>query len=341
MFMEMKSMLGGNLHAEGLVTARRSFDAFERRFTHPTIKGLANVSMLIEDLSSESAKLLRTIHLATARRLSHAGAAARETALALHAMNARLRKHNLMLGVYQSSAFDAKHRQAQLSKAGSSITGLTREVQRKAVSDLLTELERSWWTIREKLDAYLDEADSQAKVFGNALLVLEDYTQKCTANFGDLSDAQSRVTQSQRNSEIQLRNTWYYVVYELGQLVAKISDTHAFNTLSRWDISSADVEENRTNICGGGSAARAAAHTEAREILNGGFAFQTWKQMSGIFQEMPSFSMHFEHLGMPEPGNVGILEQAKARAATAFLQDMLLPLDGALDLVAKVCQHEP
>jgi len=341
MFIEMRSMLGGNLHAEGLVTARRSFDTFKRRFSNPTIEGLANVSMLMEDLSSETAKLLGTIHLATTSRLSHAGAAARETALALHVMNARLREHNLMLGVYQSSAFDAKHRQAQLSKAGSSITGLKREVQRKAVSDLLMELERSWWTIREKFDAYLDEADSQAKVFGNALVVLEDYTQKCTANVGDLSDAQSRVARSQRNSELQLRNTWHYVVYELGQLVAKISDTHAFNKLSRWDVSSADVQANRTNMCGGGSSARAAAHTEAREILNGGFAFQTWMQINGIFQEMPSFSMQFEYLGMPPPGNVRILEQAQARAVVAFSEDMLQPLDGALDLVAKVCHHEP
>jgi len=201
------------------------------------------------------------------------------------------------------------------------------------------ELERSWWTIREKLDAYLDEAGSHAKVFGNALVVLEDYTQKCTANFGELSNAQSRVTRSQRNAELQLRNTWHYVVYELGQLVAKISDTHAFNKLSRWDVSSADVEANRTNMCGGGSAGRATAHTEAREILNGGFAFQTWRQLIGIFQEMPGFYSQFEHLELPNPGNVGILDQARARAVVAFITDMMQPLDCALELVAKWCQH--
>jgi len=245
-----------------------------------------------------------------------------------------------LLGVYQTRILDSKHRQAELSWTGSTITSVKYEIENAAVSNLLMEFERSWWTIREKLDAYMDEADSQAKRLGSALVVLEDYTQHCTANFRDLYDAQSRVARSQRNSEIQLRNTWKYVVHELGQLTSQIADTHAFNELSRWDISAADAQVNPIIICSGGSAARAAAFTTAMEISDAGLASQTWMQMNGIFEEMPWLFNQFDYLDLPAPGNVEILEQAQARAQLAFSEDMLQPLDGALELVSKVCRRQ-
>lgn len=340
MFTELRSMLGSNIHSGGLVTAQRSIDAFARKFSNPIIQGMSNASKLMEDMASETTHLMSTIHVATTNRLSLGAAASRQTASALHGMSARLRNRNLMLGVYQTSILESKHLQAELSWTGSSITSVKYEVENAAVSNLLMEFERSWWTIREKLDAYMDEADSQAKGFGNALVVLEDYTQHCTANFRDLYDAQSRVARSQRNSEIQLRNTWQYVVHELGQLTSQIADTHAFNELSRWDISAAFVQVNRTTICGGGSAARAAARIAAMEISKAGLSSQTWMQMNGIFEEMPWLFDQFDYLGLPKPGNVEVLEQAQARSQLAFSEDMLQPLDGALELVSKVCRRE-
>lgn len=340
MFTELRSMLGSNIHSGGLVTAQRSIDAFARKFSNPIIQGMSNASKLMEDMASETTHLMSTIHVATTTRLSLGAAASRQTASALHGMSARLRNRNLMLGVYQTSILDSKHRQTELSWTGSSITSVKYEVDNAAVSNLLMEFERSWWTIREKLDAYMDEADSQAKGFGNALVVLEGYTQHCTANFRDLYDAQSRVARSQRNSEIQLRNTWQYVVHELGQLTSQIADTHAFNELSRWDVSAADVQVNRTTICGGGSAARAAARIAAMEISKAGLSSQTWMQMNGIFEEMPWLFDQFDYLGLPEAGNVEVLEQAQARAQLAFSEDMLQPLDGALELVSKVCRRD-
>jgi len=333
-------MLTSNIHSGGLVTAQRSIDALASKFTSPTSRGMGNASKLMEDMVSETEHLMSTIHVATKTRLSLGAAASRHTASALHGMIAGLRNRNLMLGVYQIRILDSKHRQAELSWAGSSITSVKYQVENAAVSNLLMEFERSWWAIREKLDAYMDEADSQAKGFSNALVVLEGYSQHCTANFGDLYDAQSRVALNQRNSEIQLRKTWQYVVHELGLLTSQIADTHAFNELSRWDISAADVQINRTTICGGGSAARAAARLAAMEISEAGIALQTWMQMNGVFEEMPWLFDQFDYLSLPKPGNVEALEQAEARAHTAFSEDMLQPLDGALELVYKVCRPE-
>jgi len=129
-------------------------------------------------------------------------------------------------------------------------------------------------------------------------------------------------------------------VHELGKLTSQIADTHAFNELSRWDIIAADVQINRTTICGGGSAARAAARLAAMEISEAGIALQTWMQMNGVFEEMPWLFDQFDYLSLPKPGNVEALEQAEARAHTAFSEDMLQPLDGALELVSKACRIE-
>ena len=79
-------------------------------------------------------------------------------------------------------------------------TALKDDIQKSAATALLLDFDRSWWTIREKLDSYLDAAEVHNEAFNTALTAVDDYTTKCAAEFADLRQAQEQVTQTDKAS---------------------------------------------------------------------------------------------------------------------------------------------
>merc|ERR1719502_1099090 len=123
------------------------------------------------------------------------------------------------------------------------------------------DFDRSWWTIRSKLDAYLDAADVQGNAFGDALRALDDYTTKCANGLRDMNKVHHRAQLADDAAYNQLRETWYAVIEELGVIASRMTDTSALYELSRFDIRSADAEmkANRSTICSGTEAGKEVA----------------------------------------------------------------------------------
>jgi len=198
------------------------------------------------------------------------------------------------------------------------------------------DFDRSWWTIRDKIDAYLEAADGQAAAFGEAVDVLDGYTSKCSATFSDLSKVQTRAIQADRAANSQLHDTWHAVEHELGLVSAKISDSHAFLELGRLDAVSADLEANRSKICGVGEAANQAAVLAVERSLQGGLAHQTWLQLQGVFIEIPMLSDRFLSAGLQSPSNKTWL-QAWERTNAAFQELVDQRSDIAVEMASHLC----
>merc|ERR1719460_721258 len=126
-------------------------------------------------------------------------------------MNKFVRNLNRMLGQYRALSLTAKKRQDKLTFAPGSMTGLADEIQQATVNSLMLNFDRSWWSIREKVDAYLDAADSQAAALGNALLLLDDYTSKCSTDLAHLRKAYARMERADVMANTQLHDTWYHM----------------------------------------------------------------------------------------------------------------------------------
>ena len=172
MFTEMKSMLNVNLNTAGHVTATRALNRFSERILRSDALP-SNHSQLMEELVSDTTALLNTVKAASSNKLSASAEVSHLTSSSLHRFNQILDTRNYRLGVYRSSAQTQKEILHTLSPALNPITTVKDEIQKTAARAVLLDLDRSWWTIREKLDAYLDIAENQNSAFTNAITVLE------------------------------------------------------------------------------------------------------------------------------------------------------------------------
>jgi len=338
MFTEMGSMLNANLDAGGHATATRALDSFAARFSAPDPL-TSNHTKLMHELASESTSLLNTVRAASSRQLSTSAEASRRTSSAVRKLNQALGTRNQMLGVYSSSAQTKKETQRNMSPTMDTITALKNDIQRSSATTLLLDLDRSWWTIREKLDEYLDAAQGQTAAFTDALIVVEDYSSKCAADFDDLKHAHVQALQADKAAQKQLQESWHAVEHQFGMLAAKIADSHGFLQLAHLDASSLDFETNRTAICSQGKPAKEAALLAVDRSLSQGLAKQTWKQLTDVFDEMGMLRSRFSAHGLKTPKNQTLI-QALERTATAYMEAMDQRSDIALEAARRVCGQE-
>jgi len=338
MFSEMSGMLSGNLDAAGHATATRALNMFSARFSN--IDPLtSNKTQLMHELASESTVLLNTVRAASSSKRSSSAEAAHRAAFEIRDLNEQLSERNRLLGVYRNSAVAHKEVQRQLSPINL-MSAIRDDMRKTAATSFLLELDRSWWTIREKLDAYLDAADSQQSAMVEAISVLEDYTAKCTADFTDLKRAHGKAYYADNTAIKQLQDTWHAVEHEVGLLAARISDSKGFLQLTYLDAGSADFETNRTEVCGDGPTANKAALLAVDAALSQGYAKQTWLQLEGVFGEMDMLRDRIMTHGLKVPSNQTMV-QALERAIHAYSESVDARSDIALEVAQRACGNEP
>jgi len=340
MFTEMGTMLNGNLDAAGHATVTRALDMFAARFSksHPSTSA-ANHKKMVHELVSRATMLLSTVKVASSRQLSARAEASLRTTSAVRSFNLALNERNFMLGVYRSSAQAQKEVQRNMSLIVNPITALRDDIQKAAATAVLLDLDKSWWTIRDKLDAYLDAADSQTTAFTEAVAVLDGYSSKCTADFTELKHAHVQAKRVDKLARTQLQETWHSVEHELGLLVAKMVDSNGFVQLVRLDAASADFKTNWTTICSRGNAAKEAVLLAIDQSLSQGFAKQTWTQLTEVFDEMDMLRSRFLASGMKTPSNQTVT-QALERAARAYIDAEDRRSDIALEAAHQACNQE-
>jgi len=244
-----------------------------------------------------------------------------------------------MLGQYRTSVFDKKMRAEKLFRPTRSIAALMEEVQRSTADSFLVGFDNSWWTIRGKIDAYLETAETQAVTMHEAVGVIDGYVSKCNADYATLNRANVRVMRARDSATFQLRDTWHAVEREIGLLSATIVDTDAFLQLGRLDAASTDVEANHSVICDGGSAAKEAAHVVLEKALEDGLASQTYHQLMSVFPEIHMLRSRFLEEGL-EPPSDETWKQAVSRSSNSF-QEFWAQRDAmAIEMAVRVCSHK-
>jgi len=291
------------------------------------------------DLTDKAATLLSIIRGASSRKISNAEEVARRATETSEAMNKLTKNFNLILGHYRRSVMNSKKRQDKLSLATSSMTALADEVQQATVNSLIVNFDRSWWSMREQMDAYLDAADSQAAALGNAMALLDDYTSKCTTDMPHLKRAYAQVERADVMANTRLHDTWYHMVQEIGLLAAIIVDTRAFFNLGLLDATAGNLEANRSVICGGDSKAEKAALEIVDKSLEGGLAYQTWTQFQMILPEMRVLKGRFLAEGMDAPSDETWMKEAD-RVVTAFQEFVDHRGEIAGEMAARVCKEK-
>ena len=185
----------------------------------------------------------------------------------------------------------------------------------------------------------MDAAEHQTITFANAVLTLEDYTSKCTADFADVEHAHMQVRRADTAASTQLQETWHAVEHEMGLLAARIADSHGFVQLARLDAASADFETNRTAICGQGEISREASLLAVDQSVSQGFVEQTWKQLMVAFDEMDMLRGRFFALNLKTPSNQTLI-QAADRAATAFMEVVEQRSNIAFEAAQRACGQD-
>jgi len=301
MFTEVKDLLGGKLDERGQATAMRSLEAFSNRLSKYGPEHFANATAFMNDISSETTNLLNTARLASSKQLTTAGAVARQTTSSLHSLNKLLQAENQMIGMYRTNAAGSKHRQQTLTV--NPVVQLKEEIEKATFNQILMDFDRSWWTIRTKLDAYLDAADNQAATFGDAIQAIDSYTSKCSMNMKEMNGVQRRTIAVDDATYRQLHDTWYAVIEEVGILSARIADAGYFYDLARTDALTTDLEPNRAEICSGSAAGKEVAAKAVNKSLATGFAAQTWSQLESVVYELPMLEDRFFAHGHEVPGD--------------------------------------
>merc|ERR1719172_560490 len=120
-----------------------------------------------------------------------------------------------MIHTYSYHAGNNKLRQQSIINP---ILAVNDEVKKLNMNLILTDFDRSWWTIRTKLDAYLDAAQNQAAAFADAVEAIDGYTTKCSLDLKSMNEVHHRTLKVDDATYKQLHETWYSVVEELGVL---------------------------------------------------------------------------------------------------------------------------
>jgi len=316
MFTEMKGMLSGPLHPAGRATVIRALDTFSKHFSGLSL----NTTKVMDDMFAGTTVLRSTVQSASAIQLSRVGQVADDTANAVIIMNERLQTHIASLGVSRSLSLEKKKAQAKLGHASASISNLQDALQKQAVHSLLLDLDRSWWAIREKLDAYMDAAENQVATFGEASRMLEDYTTKCSVDIHALNSVHVKASRADDAAKKQLQDTWHTMESEIGLLSSRIVDSNAFLELGRLDVASMDMEANLSAICQIGISGKKAALEAVETALLQGLAQQTWEQFHGVVVDNLVIRRRIEESGLPYPSSKIVL-QATDRTGSEFVDD--------------------
>merc|ERR1719181_2046219 len=197
-------------------------------------------------------------------------------------MNKVLAAESEMIGTYRMSSTQRKLHQRSL--VGNPVLALRDEVEKIAVNQIIMDFDRSWWTIRTKLDAYLDAAENQASAFGEAVEAIDGYTTKCSLNLAEMNNVHVRTEHVDEAAYKQLLDTWYAVVEEVGVMASRMDDVGALYELTRFDARSADahLESHRTDVCSGTASSKQLVTDAVVKTLKGGFADQIWKQLEAV-----------------------------------------------------------
>ena len=102
---------------------------------------------------------------------------------------------------------------------------------KRGTSEALLALDHIWWRLRNRLDAYLDVAESEVQHFQASFQSLGSY-QDCKAGFEDLLHSYGASVAKMHKSHRLLKSTWREVANLLGELAAVIRDGGVFHTFA-------------------------------------------------------------------------------------------------------------
>jgi len=97
---------------------------------------------------------------------------------------------------------------------------------------VLISMDHIWWQIREKLDRYLDMAQTEVSSFKQAFAEMENY-QKCSSGYSSLFSHYTASMAVMDRSRRQLRSTWRETSNLIGELVSVVVDGDALATFRR------------------------------------------------------------------------------------------------------------
>jgi hypothetical protein len=335
MFAEMKTMLSQNIHPAGRSTVAHALDAFGSRWSRADVFESGNHSKVLDELSSHAARLMETIRGASSERLTDAGQIARQVSSTLQSLKQETQRKNDFVDSYRRSAREVKKRQEKLSRVSGSGVDLHRAILQEGANTFLLEFDRSWWTVREKLDAYFDAAENENVALGSAIEVIDGYVSRCTKNAHELGLAQTQAIRAEDVALAQLRDSWFTVKHELGLLVSKIRDGHIFLQLGRADVFAVDWDANRSEFCSGNARAIEVA---MEETLNEGLAVQIWNQLQGILSDADGLHQKFASHKLAE--SVTNEDDLHQRAFAAFDELTEATPSMALELAVQICRPQ-
>lgn len=117
----------------------------------------------------------------------------------------------------------------------------------------------------------------------------------------DLKQTHRLAARADETALAQLRNTWLVVEQEGAMMAARMADGHGFLRLGRSDVFTAELNSNRSVLCGGGSGAIGVIDTAVEQSLKNGLAIQTWTQWQGILADVASLEQRFVAANIPAP----------------------------------------
>jgi len=338
MFTEMKQLLERNMDDHGRATTMRALDAYAGSFSHRNHPNFtaAGAASLSDRLASETALLMSTLRFASSHQIGNAEKASLETASSLRTLNLIMRGQNLILGIYADTSKQQRQDQQHWSNFKRlALEDVSDEVWKASANSLLLDIDRSWWSLRSTLDDFQDVCNDEHAAFHDALIVLDQYTSKCTASFSDLKLAHSRARKTNRATHKQLHITWHSVENEFGLLTSKLVDTEAFHQLLRLDAARVSLAPHRSDICSGSLKSAVSA---VNVTLGEGLTSQTWNQLIGVVIEMHFLEDRFVASGLPPPEGK-TFQQAWQRAVSAYSTSFLRHGDVALEAVQRYRDH--
>jgi hypothetical protein len=196
-FAEMQHLLRSELHGSARETVTRALNSFKLKWAGATAP--TNASQMMHKMAADTNFLLRTIRYAWSEPASKAGNVVRRVLQSLVQTRSDMKLKSTMIDFQQHSAQTGKKRQEQLSFDSGSINELSEEIRQLGTNALIMDFDRSWWTIRERLDAYFDSAENQNVALENAMQVMIEYTSMCTKKCAS-SQGSSRTCNTSGNS---------------------------------------------------------------------------------------------------------------------------------------------
>jgi len=218
----MKNELSGLAEAASFGTASSATakDALQRYADTRLLQGGPNSSQAFEALQALSTLKARLSGAAQGR--SKMDQVSMQLNSGIAKMQGLARLSAKALGVY-------KHFQTASRRMHRSHGALRREEH-----EVLTSLDKIWWSLRGKMDKYFDAADEEVQAFQKALAMMQDY-QQCHSGYHDLIPTYKTTMRMAGRTHKLLRTTWRECNNLVGELAATLADSDAFNTFLEKD----------------------------------------------------------------------------------------------------------